>query len=325
MSGCPRPVPVHLPAAARGMSLIELMVAMTIGLFLTWGAFEVYLQSKNNYRAAEVVTRLQENARFALETVEPDLRLAGFWGAELVAPASGISVTCDAADVSAWALQFAEAVAAVDDGYDLDCPPFSEAREGSDVLVVRHASADVRDPEAGKVQLQVDLALAEAFDGGVPPATFGPASQTRDVVFHAYYVDNDSSFAESIPSLRRLTLVGGTIENQEMISGVENLQVQFGLDTNGDGSVERYVDPDSAAITEGAAGFLPDARIVAVRIWMLVRSEESPGRAFRDDRQYVPPDADAVPIVPAGPLYPPEFQRLEVTKTVFLRNQAPRG
>ena len=62
------------------MTLIELMVSMTIGLFLTWGAFQVYLQSKSNYRAAEVMTRLQENARFALETLEPDLRLAGFWG-----------------------------------------------------------------------------------------------------------------------------------------------------------------------------------------------------------------------------------------------------
>ena len=56
---------------SRGMTLIELMVAMTIGLFLTWGAFQVYIQSKSNYRAAEVMTRLQENARFALETLEP--------------------------------------------------------------------------------------------------------------------------------------------------------------------------------------------------------------------------------------------------------------
>lgn len=314
-------VPHHL----RGMTLIELMVALTIGLFLTWGAFEVYVQSKNNYRAAEVLTRLQENARFALESVEPDLRLAGYWGSELVNAGSGVAITCDAVDVTPMVLRPAEPIAAADGAYDLDCAPFSEARAGSDVLIVRHATADVKTPDAGKVQLQADLDLAEIFSGGVPPPDFGPTSQTRDVVFHAYYVDNASSFAGSVPSLRRLTLVGGGIENQEMISGVENLQVQFGLDTNGDGVVERYVDPDSAAVTEGVAGFLPDARIVAVRLWLLVRSEESPSPAFRDEHEYLPLDADEAPIVPGSALYPAQFQRLEVTKTIFLRNEAVRG
>ena len=70
-------------------------------------------------------------------------------------------------------------------------------------------------------------------------------------------MDNASSFSDAIPSLRRKTLInGGVIEDQEMITGVENLQVQFGLDTNGDGTVERYVDPDSPTVTPGAVGFL---------------------------------------------------------------------
>lgn len=309
------------------MTLIELMVSMTIGLFLTWGAFQVYFQSKSNYRAAEVMTRLQENTRFALETLEPDLRLAGFWGrhreSALMTPAAGIAVSCDGADASAWAFDFDAPVEAVDDGYDLVCAPHSAARIDSDVLVVRHASEFTMPAQAGKVQVQADLALATVFADGVIPAGFGATSETRDLVVHAYYVDNASSFSSEIPSLRRQTLVaGGTIEDQEMITGVENLQVQYGLDTNGDGSIERYVDPDSPTVTAGAAGFLPDARIVAVRLWMLVRSEESPGPAFRDERQYQPLDLNDGPITPAEPLYPPQFQRTEVTKTIFLRNQA---
>ncbi len=306
-----------LARRSGGMTLIELMVAMTIGLFLTWGAFEVYLQSKTNYRSSEVMTRLQENARFALETIEPDLRLAGFWASGHVDPAIGIAVTCDGGvDVTEWALRFSEAVAAVDDDYDLDCAARSEARENSDVLVVRHASESTRTREAGKVQLSASLALAIPFDDGDIPARSSPAAETRDVVVHAYYVDNASSFSDAIPSLRRQTLVnGGLIQDEEMITGVENLQVQYGLDTDGDGEVERYVDPGSPAVTD-------DTRIVAIRIWMLVRSEESPGPGFRDVRVYQPLDADNDPIVPAGPLYPPQFQRLEVTKTVFLRNQA---
>lgn len=309
------------------MTLIELMVAMTIGLFLTWGAFQVYIQSKGNYRAAEVMTRLQENARFALETLEPDLRLVGFWGRHreraLMQPPVGIAVTCGGADVTAWALDFDAPVAAVDDGYDLACAPFSAAREASDVLVIRHASELPMAPQAGQVQVESSLARGVLFDDGIIPGGFGADGETRDLVVEAYYVDNASSFSRVIPSLRRKTLInGGVIEDQEMITGVENLQVQYGLDTNDDGTVERYVDPDSPTVTEGAGGFLPGARIVAVRIWMLIRAEDSPGPEFRDVRQYQPLDLNDAPITPAGPLYPPQFPRIEVTKTIFLRNQA---
>lgn len=319
-SAHPAPAPrLVAPFRMHGMTLIEMMVSMTIGLFLTWGAFEVYVQSKGNYRSAEVMTRLQENTRFAVEMLEPDLRLAGFWGTEIIEPAPpGIAIGCDGADVGGWALNFAEPVAAVDDNYDLPCAANSVAREGSDVLVVRHASENVIDPASGGVKLQVTLQDAQAFTGAVPPDSAGLESQTRGVVVNAYYVDDASSFDDGLPSLRRQTLVNGAVmEDQEIITGVENLQVQFGLDTNFDGTVDRYVDPD---------GMVADATIVAVRFWMLVRSDDSPGAGFRDERVYQPLDADAAPIVPgADPLYPVEFQRLEVTKTVFLRNLVDRG
>jgi type IV pilus assembly protein PilW len=302
-----------------GMTLIELMVSLVIGLFLTWGAIEVYLQSKGNYRSAEVITRLQENTRFALDTLEPDLRLASFWGkhrdpGRVVVPTAGVVITCDGNNVGDWALDLTNPVAATDDDYDLDCGALSEARAGSDVLVVRHASDLTAAPAAGRIQLVSNLSRAWVMNDGNPPPEAGATAETRDLFVHAYYVDNASSFSDTIPSLRRQTLVaGGVIEDQEMITGVENLQVQYGLDTNGDGSVERYVDPDNPAVGTGP--------VVALRIWMLVRSEESPGTAFVDDRQYQPLDEDADPIVPGDELYPAEFQRLEVTKTIFLRNQ----
>jgi type IV pilus assembly protein PilW len=317
--------------AAAGMTLIELMVAMAIGLFLTWGAIQVYLQSKNNYRMAEIVARLQENVRFTLETMEPDIRLAGYWGMHnepsLVDVPPAISVSCDGGDVSEEFLnrgQEIQAIEATDDSYELPCAPFSEFREGTDVLILRHASAERMARQAGQIQLQSNLSATRLFDDGLLPAGFDDAtSETRDLVVHAYYVDNTSSFSftEDVPSLRRLTLVNGAVMNdQEIVSGVENFQVQFGLDSNGDGTVERYVDPDHPAITPGAVGFVPDGRVVAVRLWLLVRADEIPDPGFTDDRQYQPPDGDQGAVTPAAPLYPPEFPRLQVSKTVYLRN-----
>lgn len=315
----------------RGMTLIELMVAMTIGLFLTWGAFEVYVQSKGNYRAAEVATRLQENARFALETIEPDLRLAGFWGLSTntaFAPDStGIAVSCAGGDARDWVLALQSPVSAMDDAYGIaGCGPHGSARAGSDVLIIRHAGELPAGPDPGQIQVASDLAMARLFDDGVVPADILAAGgETRDLQVHAYYVDNSSSFAPDVPSLRRLTLVkGGIIEDQEMITGVENLQLQFGLDTNGNGSVERYVDPGSPVVTPGAVGYLEDARIVAVRIWLLLRSEESPGPGFTDTRSYQPLDLDAAAITPGDADHPARFQRVEVTRTVLLRNAVAR-
>lgn len=308
------------------MTLIELMVAMAIGLFLTWGAIQVYLQSKNNYRMAEIVARLQENVRFALETMEPDIRLAGFWGRHnepsLVEIPAGIAVSCDGTDVSDAMLELATAIDGSDDAYALPCAPFSEARAGSDVLIVRHASGQPMARQAGQVQVQSSLAAARLFDDGLLPAGFDAASSsTHDLEVHAYYVDNRSSFDPQAPSLRRLTLISGAVmQDQEIIAGAENLQVQFGLDTNGDGAVERFVDRDHAALTPGAVGHVPGARVVAVRLWLLVRADAAPDPGFSDGREYQPIDADLAPIAPAEPLYPPRYPRIQVAKTIYLRN-----
>ncbi len=67
-------------AYQQGMTLIELMISLLIGTFLLLGAVTVYTQGRQNYQTAEGVARLQENMRFAFDTIEPDIRLAGFWG-----------------------------------------------------------------------------------------------------------------------------------------------------------------------------------------------------------------------------------------------------
>lgn len=64
----------------RGFALIELMVAMTIGLFIIGGMVIAYTSSKQTYRVEEGLSRLQENGRFALETISRDIRMADYNG-----------------------------------------------------------------------------------------------------------------------------------------------------------------------------------------------------------------------------------------------------
>ena len=64
----------------NGMSLVELMVAMAISVTLLGGLVEVYLGSKQSYNLAEESSRLQENGRFAMDILTREIRGSDFWG-----------------------------------------------------------------------------------------------------------------------------------------------------------------------------------------------------------------------------------------------------
>src|SRR5436190_22011265 len=64
----------------RGLSLVELMVAITIGLIIMAAVSAVFVNSRANYTTQESLARLQENARIAINTVARDLRMAGYYG-----------------------------------------------------------------------------------------------------------------------------------------------------------------------------------------------------------------------------------------------------
>jgi len=65
---------------SRGFGLVEVLVAMTIGLILLGGAISMLSTNKWTYKVVEQQGRIQENARFALETISRDLRAAGYFG-----------------------------------------------------------------------------------------------------------------------------------------------------------------------------------------------------------------------------------------------------
>ncbi|MEJ2115386.1 MAG: prepilin-type N-terminal cleavage/methylation domain-containing protein [Gammaproteobacteria bacterium] len=61
-----------------GFTIIELMIAMVLGLLLTTGIINVYLTTKDTYNLSENLSRLQESARFAMGYLTQDARMAGF-------------------------------------------------------------------------------------------------------------------------------------------------------------------------------------------------------------------------------------------------------
>ncbi len=324
---------------ARGVTLIELMVALTIGSFLMIGAVTVLTQSRTAYRVMESAARLQENARFALDALEPDIRMASFFGltsrsnkiqgrATPQAPIPrGLSVGNDCGPN--WGINVAEEVSGTNNGYGWTCPAYGRAAQpAADTVVVRRVSEAPITPPLTRGTLYVQSARFEdsqLFVGPSVPAGYLPAtSQTHRLIVHGYYVSAHSSLdtpGNDVPSLRMKTLVGGArgprIVDQEVLPGVEDFQVQFGVDTDvvgttARGSINRFVNPDDPILDIFSAAYNPDATILAVRIWVRLRAER-PENGFTDTMSYTYADQ----YVPAPN---DRFRRTVISKTIYLRN-----
>src|SRR4051812_627303 len=72
-----KPFPPH---KSKGLSLIELMIAMSLGLATIAAIGWIYLGTTKTYRTQDALARLQENARYAFEVIGSDLRMAGTTG-----------------------------------------------------------------------------------------------------------------------------------------------------------------------------------------------------------------------------------------------------
>ena len=71
---------IRFPKQHKGLSLIELMIALVLGLLITAGVIQVFVANKQTYRVTDAHSRLQDNARFALEILSRDIRSAGYSG-----------------------------------------------------------------------------------------------------------------------------------------------------------------------------------------------------------------------------------------------------
>jgi type IV pilus assembly protein PilW len=82
-------------ANQRGFSLVELMIAMVIGLVLMMGVVDVMVSSKETFQTNEDISRIQENGRYALAVLVRDVRMAGYRDGGGDLPNFFFTGTCD--------------------------------------------------------------------------------------------------------------------------------------------------------------------------------------------------------------------------------------
>lgn len=325
----------QIQSASRqsGVTLIELMIGLGLGILLLFGVGLLFTQNKQSYRQNEEIARLQEEARFALEELARDISMTGF-----------IAETVDTTAIFIGASDDDEAVFHGATGTTVNCGPTGAARNwfydfeeglvesslliGDNLASGAAAQALYSCIDAARFHVATDTIGIKRTSGApsgflntaaVPPAPtqlVAPAGRvyvrengTRAVLYQSpdlpdagdravaqpyrdweyspkiYYVRNFGVTAgDGVPTLCRIRLVGdGTggrppQHTEECIAqGVEDLQIEYGLDTFDDGSANVYVtNPDAEDLT----------RVVSVRIYLLMRTiNEDVG--YRDNRTYV--------------------------------------
>jgi type IV pilus assembly protein PilW len=312
-----------------GLTLVELMVALSIGSFLVIGAVQIYNQSRHAFVINESIARVQETAQFAMDTIESDLRMASNWGRTsrglavegraLAADPNpknlGVPLECGAD----WVLDLAVPVDGANNAFTLPCAAQGGAQAVSDLITVRRATVAAQPLEAGRLQIQTTRVQGELFDDGAVPAMFSPVdSETHNLMVSSYYVAQPdlNNLIPNVPTLRRktLTVTGGvaSIDDQEIAPGVENLQVQLGIDVDEDNTVDRYVNPGDEIYDPAAPGYVPGARVITARIWLVVRGTNLE-LGVSDPADYEPGDVDLGS-------FNDNFRRMQVSKTILLRN-----
>jgi hypothetical protein len=247
-----------------GLTLVEILVAMLLVLAVISGSTAFVTRGRAAHRTGESLARLEESLDAAFTMIADEIRLAGYLGlAPPGTPVDGSSAlgateraglavagTCG----PSLALDLATPVSAADAAYaavpgiPLGCraSPDGRAAAVADTLVVRHAAVEPSPADDGRLQLETNLRTTRlAADGS---ATLGEEARRHDLEVSVFYVSSDSTGRRDWPSLRRKRLVGGTrpaFQDEELVSGIADLQVELGLDdpADPDASVDRWVRP----------------------------------------------------------------------------------
>jgi len=330
-------------ARARGVTLVEIMVSLTLAALLIAGAVQVYSDSSKTYAIHETASRLEENARYVFSVLEPDVRMASYWGlmkgsigivgaaAQTAGTANALAGAAATACGNNFGVDLTTTLEGTNDGYTLGCAAFhARPMPASDTLTVRRASFLATTVPAATVgPLRIcSTRLAATLVKVANVATTCPAAPTglvNDLIVHAYYVDKDSATTVNVPTLFRKSLTATPgFTDEEILPGVEDLQVQFGIDPTGaNGIATQYINPLAAAALPATS------QIVAVRIWLLLRAE-APETGFVDNRVYQYGNrstangtvSSLAVATSAGKAYAPgdNFRRLLVSRTVMIRN-----
>ncbi|MDO6487946.1 PilW family protein [Colwellia sp. 6_MG-2023] len=274
-----------------GFSLVEVFVALIIGLVIFAGVLSVFVGMRTTTSETSSYGELQENGRFAISVLTDDLLRQDFWGdyigfvdlsrisSTLAAPVGecvggGINNGTFPLAVGHFRTLWGETATSA----KILSGCREDAKIGSDILQLKRVvstplaltAGDVA--PAGNYYFVSNMNTGVIFSAGIVPNIEG--SQVWEYQHHIYYVREETHGSNTVPVLMQGRLAN-TLSFAPIIDGIELVRFEYGVDMETDptdpgyGIVNAYIPATSMTdeLWNNAA-----SRIISVKVYVLARS-----------------------------------------------------
>jgi type IV pilus assembly protein PilW len=288
-----------LPHKAQGLTLIELMIALTLGMLVILSVGYAFIGSRATFRQQDALGRMQENARFAFETISNDIRMVGYAGslcgladtevtpfgaitwdndifgsplkgyedAAATAPDAGVAASVYAGTPS-------DALAVLRADSTKEYVVNAAAAAGAAITFAGAAPADGNVVVTGCANAKPRQAFALAANVNALATPIAAQSRIMPLIADLYFVRAN---ADGTPSIYRKS---GAAAAQELVEGVEDMQITYGIDTSpdcatNDGGADQYVtakDIEDNTIALACTTAERWKKVLAVRVALSMRS-----------------------------------------------------
>ncbi len=301
---------------------------MVLALVLTAAVITVFANNRHAFTQDENIQRMQDDARHAMREIIFDLSMAGHYGDLLVpgsvTPDGGLTLTTDCGPVGApeWMYQTTQAgtgnslsivgldnATAAEAAANFSCIGGGEFRDGTDVVAIKRvAGARAGALMAGRVYLRTNGTVGLLYkEPAAAPAIAVPAPRADwEYRPSIYYIRNFAYQAgDGIPTLCKKVLRGAApgMATECLAAGIEDLQIEYGIDANGDGFANLYMPSPT---------LLEMQNVVSARVSLLARTTDIDVR-YQSEKTFTL--SNAQPYTPDD-----SFHRRVVSMTVGIQN-----
>ena len=246
----------------RGVTLIEMMIALVLSLVLVAGVGTVYLSSKRNYQSRDQLSLINETGRVALETLRNHLEHAGYSTPQkLPLPPSN--------DGNYFYVS----------GDELSAGSCGTLKTNSLNAIKSTATSD-NDGNTGldfgdtiSIRFIGDATLFEDAIGSVLDSACyaGATSLESSLIYNGFRIATDTNTKDSLGNKVPIFYAAGSNANvsiQPIVNGVQNMQFLYGVDNDLDGKVDYFAN--ATTVTANAVW----TRVISIKVALLVRSIE---------------------------------------------------
>lgn len=229
-----------LQPSMAGISLIETMICLVIGLFILSLTVNTFVAINKHHFVAQQQSQLQQNLRFANHVLKSNLHKVQYWHGLLpfidisgsLAGNINLQMDCDSSQID-WSIRAPHAIRVSNNTLGNYGCINSSTFEDSDILTLRYLQEEAIKADSNYPYIRLYRNQAKIFqyqDSDTSENQF-PFNDVRSyqLVSQSFYIAKTSRYCngKSIPALYRKTAVNGLPRTEELISGIEQMEIEL--------------------------------------------------------------------------------------------------